>query len=267
MAHSRAPIEVGPAAADAGAVLPPWHALETADVLARVGSSPQGLSATEAARRLSEVGPNVLEHKSRESLFKILFRQINDPLIWVLIASSIVALVLRQFEDGLVVAALVVANTIIGFVQELRAGKAIDALREMVPELATVLRDGKAAQLPVAGLVPGDIVMLASGERVPADLRLLEAKGLRCEEAALTGESTPADKSVRPVEEQAGLGDRASMALGGTLVVAGRGTTVVVATGTWPSCWTAPSTSRPRSRWPWGRSGRSSPSASWLWPP
>lgn len=210
---------------------PRWHALEAADVLTRVGSSPEGLTTVEAASRRADVGPNVVERKRRESPLRILFRQVNDPLIWVLVASSLVAIIVGRLEDGLVVAAVVAINTTIGFVQELKASRAIEALSEMVPELTTVLRDGQPVDLPVADLVPGDIVMLASGNRVPADLRLLEAKSLRCEEAALTGESVPVDKSVAPVAEAASLGDRASMAIGGTLVAAGTGMAVTVATG------------------------------------
>ncbi|MBN1606504.1 MAG: HAD-IC family P-type ATPase [Polyangiaceae bacterium] len=224
------PFEVGAAELTA-TEKPQWWALEGADVLARVGSSPQGLSGEEAARRLAEVGPNLLKRKSRESPFTLLFRQINDPLIWVLIASSVLAIALGKVNDGLVVGAVVVINTIIGFVQEYRAGKAIEALAEMVPEFATTLRDGVAVRLPVAEIVPGDVVTLASGDKGPADMRLLASKNLRVEEAALTGESVPTEKAVTSVERDVTLGDRTSMVFGGTLVRHGTATAVVVATG------------------------------------
>ncbi|NNB88677.1 HAD-IC family P-type ATPase [Corallococcus exiguus] len=209
----------------------PWHALLPEAVLERLSSAPQGLTEEAARERLARQGPNVLERSRPDSAWKLLWRQIDNPLIWVLIASAGLAILLGKVTDGLVVAAVVVLNTLIGFVQEYRAGRAIEALNHMVPETAQVLRDGHLLARPAAELVPGDVVQLASGDRVPADLRLLRSRNFQVEEAALTGESVPSSKHVTAVSEDAELGDRASLAFGGTLVTSGTSTAVVVATG------------------------------------
>jgi len=208
----------------------PWHALPPEAVLEAVGSSSDGLSENEARTRLERHGANVLQRVSGESPLKLLWRQVNSPLIWVLLASATLAISLGKVTDGLIVLAVVVLNTLIGFVQEFRAGKAIEALTQMVPENATTLREGQKVTVPSARLVPGDVVLLASGDKVPADVRLLAARNFQVEEAALTGESLPSEKRVAPVEADAGLGDRTSMAFGGTHVTYGTATAVVVAT-------------------------------------
>jgi len=210
----------------------PWHALPSEAVLKTLQVIPdEGLSEAESRARLERHGPNVLQRVSGESPLKLLWRQVNNPLIWVLLASAGLAVALGKVTDGLIVLAVVVLNTLIGFVQEFRAGKAIEALTQMVPENATVLRDGQKLTVPAAGLVPGDVVLLASGDKVPADIRLIAARNLQVEEAALTGESVPSEKRVETVAANAGVGDRTNMAFGGTHVTYGTGTAVVVATG------------------------------------
>lgn len=208
-----------------------WHTNETEKVLGEIGSSLNGLTSADAKKRLLVYGENKINRKKKDSPVKLLWRQINNPLIWVLLGSSAVAAIVGKITDGLVVLAVVVINTIIGFIQEFKAGRAIDALSDMIPENATVLRDGKNSVIPVSEIVPGDIVQLAAGDRVPADMRLINQKSLLIEEAALTGESLPVQKSVEPVEKDAVLGDRKCMVYGGTLVSAGSATAVVVATG------------------------------------
>jgi len=209
---------------------PAWHSMPGEQVLDLVGSSEGGLSASEAKERLAEHGPNVLDRSKGDGPLKILWRQINDPLIWVLIGAVVLALLTGSTTSGLVVLGVVVINTIIGFVQEYRAGKAIEAIMDMVPQTATVLRDGHKESVPAADLVPGDVVELASGDRVPADMRLLSARGLRADEAALTGESVPVEKSADPAPEEAPLAERTGMVYGGTLVSSGVASAVVVAT-------------------------------------
>ena len=228
----RMQLQAGPAAAQVpapGSLA--WHALPVEDAAAGVGSGPDGLSADEAGRRLASFGPNVLERRSGEGPLTILWRQVNSPLIWVLLAASLLAVAVGKVTDGLVVLAVVVLNSLIGFLQEFRANRAIEALRGMVPENVAVMRDGRRTTVPAAELVPGDVVLLASGDKVPADLRLIGTKTLRIEEAALTGESVPVEKSTRPVAEDAAIGDRTGMAFAGTLVAYGTGTGLVVATG------------------------------------
>ncbi|SET99416.1 Ca2+-transporting ATPase [Myxococcus fulvus] len=216
----------GPAS---GAV--PWHALSTERAFERLESGPSGLADEQARERLSRHGPNVLERQKGEGPLKLLWRQVNSPFIWVLIVSAVLAVVMGKVTDGLVVAAVVVLNTLIGFVQEFRAGKAIEALSRMVPQNATVVRAGHKRAVPAAELVPGDVVEIAAGDKVPADMRLVGSRNLQVEEAALTGESVPAAKQPSVVAEDAELGDRTSVVFGGTLVTSGVGQAVVIATG------------------------------------
>ncbi len=208
-----------------------WHAVPYETAVQELGGSETGLSSAEAAKRFQKYGANRLQRKRRDGPLIILWRQINNPLIGVLIASSLLAVLLGKVTDGLVVLAVVIINSIIGFVQEFRAGRAIEALTEMVPEKATILRDGQKVSLPVLDIVPGDVVELAAGDRVPADMRLMWQKNLTVEEAALTGESLPARKSVAAVEAEAAIGDRSCLVYSGTLTVTGTGTGIVVATG------------------------------------
>ena len=208
-----------------------WHNLTVEEVLQTVDSTEEGLSHQEAERRLRVYGPNVLQRQSGNGPLKLLWGQINNPLIWVLNGSAVIAIGLGKVVDGAVVLAVVVINTIIGFIQEYRAGRAIEALIDMVPENTTVIRDGMRDNVPVAALVPGDVVLLASGDKVPADVRLVTLRNLQIEEAMLTGESVPAVKSLAKVDTNVSLGDKSCMAFGGTLVTYGTGTAVVVATG------------------------------------
>jgi len=212
----------------------PWFALDADSVLRELDSSPGGLSTAEAASRLARKGANVLPRASGDTVLDLLWRQINNPLIWVLIASGAIAMAADPtdgIKNGLVILAVVVLNTLIGFAQEFKAGRAIESLSQMVPDNVTALRDGRKATLPAADLVPGDVVLLASGDRVPADMRLVAVRNLHCDEAALTGESVPSQKSVDSVAPDAGVGDRLCMVFGGTLVTYGTGVAVVVETG------------------------------------
>jgi magnesium-transporting ATPase (P-type) len=220
-------------AATGGAPAPPqgWHAAPAEAALRELDSRSAGLDPAEAERRLEVLGPNTLPRAARESPWTLVGRQVNTPLIYVLLAAAATALAMGKVVDGMVVLGVVVLNTVIGFVQEFRAGKAIEALIDMVPETATALRAGERTSLPASRLVPGDVVELKSGDKVPADLRLLAVRTLRVDEAALTGESVPVAKGTEPLPPGAQLGDRTNMAYGGTLVAYGTGTGVVVATG------------------------------------
>lgn len=208
-----------------------FHAVEYQQVLESLKSSNLGLTVAEAKKRLLSYGLNRIKKKKSDGAFKLMWRQINNPLIWVLLGSSTLAVLLGKITDGLVVLSVVVVNTIIGFIQEFKAGKAIAALSDMVPENATVLRDGNFIMISVSEIVPGDIVQLAAGDRVPADMRLIQQKNLTVEEAALTGESLPSQKTIAPVNLNAVLGDRKCMVYSGTLITSGTATAVVVSTG------------------------------------
>ncbi len=206
------------------------HARATHDVLAALDASPDGLSSSEAARRLAEYGANRLPEAKQRSAFLRFLSHFHNILIYVLLVSAAVTAALDHLVDTGVILAVVVANAIIGFVQEGRAENAMAAIRGMLAPHTAVLRDGIRKSIDAIDLVPGDIVLLEAGDRVPADLRLIEARALKVEEAILTGESVPVDKDVAPVAQNVPLGDRASMLFSGTLVVAGTGRGVVTAT-------------------------------------
>ena len=210
---------------------PDWHALPPEEALRATRSRMEGLNTTEAHQRLGEDGPNLLPRASGESLWVLLGRQVANPLILVLLGSAALALLMGKPTDAGVVLAVVVLNALIGFIQELKAGRAIASLADMVPEQAMVLRDGQRRTTLASELVRGDLVFLQSGDRVPADLRLMEVRDLQVVESALTGESLPVSKSITEVAQGASLGDRTSMAFSGTLVTYGTATGLVVGTG------------------------------------
>jgi potassium/sodium efflux P-type ATPase len=209
-----------------------WHALSPDRVFQDLSCGPQGLVRSEAQFRLSRYGPNRIERSRREGPFRILLRQLTTPLVYILLASVVAAVFLGKVTDGIVILAVVVINTLVGFVQELKAGEAIAALSRMVPLNAAVLRDGDPQQVPAHDVVPGDVVLLQAGDQVPADLRLIDVDNLYADEATLTGESVPAAKHVDSVSEDAAVGDRRCMVFGGTLVTSGSATAIAVATGT-----------------------------------
>lgn len=208
-----------------------WHALATDTVLTQLQSTAAGLSSGEARERLQQQGPNALPAAASRSMLARFLSQFNNLLIYVLLGSAVVTALLQHWVDTGVILAVVLINAVFGFVQEGRAEKALDAVKAMVSSRANVLRDGLRMAVPAEELVAGDCVLLEAGDRVPADLRLLRASSLKLDEAMLTGESVAVDKSADPVVVDAALGDRFSMAYSGTLVAAGQGLGVVVATG------------------------------------
>ncbi len=209
-----------------------WHAMPAANVAERLSTSVEnGLDAAEAANRLRKYGPNQLpQGKKRGPLMRFL-SQFNNILVYVLLGAGFTKLMLSLWVDAGIIFAVVVLNALLGFTQEGQAEKALDSIRNMLSAEARTTRGGETRLIPADQLVPGDVVLLESGDRIPADLRLTEAKNLRTEEAALTGESVPAEKMTEPVSVNATVGDRDCMAFSGTMVVSGRATGVVVATG------------------------------------
>ena len=211
--------------------VPAAWAVPVDDIYSELATGPGGLGEAEAAGRLATYGPNRLPEAQPRSAWARFLGQFANVLIYVLLGSAVVAALLGEITDAAVILAVVIANAVIGFVQEGRAERALDAIRNMITPSASVIRDDRRLTVAVETLVPGDVVLLEAGDRVAADIRLVKARGLRIEEAALTGESVPVDKGVNPVAAKAVLGDRTSMAYSGTLVVAGQGAGVVVATG------------------------------------
>jgi magnesium-transporting ATPase (P-type) len=208
-----------------------WHAWTASKTLDAFASNPNGLSSREAAARLVTCGPNRLKPPKAGSTLARFLHQFQNVLIYVLLAAAGVTAALGHWTDSGVIIAVVIINAAIGFVQEGRAERALDAIRDILSPVATVFRDRRRMTIQADGLVPGDVVAIQSGDKVPADLRLIRMKNLRIQEAVLTGESMPVDKSLDPVPPDALLGDRNSMAFSGTLVIFGQGTGVVVATG------------------------------------
>lgn len=207
------------------------HTLHGKEVLDALESSTHGLSSVEAEKRFEEAGANSLPAAEKEGLFKRFFKHFHDLLIYILIAAALVTAILGHWIDTGVILAVVVINAVIGFIQEGKAEEALASIRKMLSALAHVHRDGRWHEIEAERLVPGDMVRLKSGDRVPADLRLIKVTDLRIEESALTGESVPADKTTNAVHADAGIGDRHGMAYSGTLVAAGRGLGVVTGTG------------------------------------
>ncbi len=210
---------------------PPAWARPAADVVAGLETGADGLDDDEAARRLAVHGANRLPAPRRGGPLARFARQFKNVLIYALLAAAVLAAAIGHELDALVILAVVLVNAAIGFVQEGRAESALAALSQMLEPEARVLRGGRRRTVAAATLVPGDVVLLEAGERVPADLRLVEARELKVDEAILTGESVAADKQTAPVPASAALGDRTSMAFSGTLVVAGTARGVVAATG------------------------------------
>jgi magnesium-transporting ATPase (P-type) len=211
---------------------PLWHTLPVETALARLGVDPgRGLESGEAAARLARYGPNRLRPLPRPGPLKRFLMQFHNVLIYVLLAAGGVTLAMGHYVDAGVILGVVVINALIGFLQEGRAERALEAIRAMLSLQADVRRDGRRQTIAAADLVPGDIVFLQSGDKVPADLRLIRSRGLQLQEAALTGESLAVSKQTEPVAADALLGDRTTMAFASTLVTTGQGEGMVVATG------------------------------------
>lgn len=210
---------------------PSWHHISGDSALRELSTSRDGLSQGEAEIRLVQYGANQLPEAARRSAFMRFLLQFHNILIYVLLGCAVVTATLGHGMDTGVILAVVVANAIIGFIQEGKAEKAMDAIRHMLAPLANVIREGQRISIEGEELVPGDIVLLEAGDKVPADLRMLTAHGMSVQEAILTGESVPVEKHTKPVAENAPLGDRSCMAFSGTLVTSGQGKGVVVATG------------------------------------
>ena len=209
----------------------PWHTLTRDETYEKFNTTPYGLTSVEAAKRLQETGPNELQAARRVSPWEILLEQFKNVLILILLGATAISLILGHGVESIVIGIIVLFAVLLGFVQEYRAEHAIEALRKMAAPTATVLRDGVEVKIPARDLIPGDVILLHTGDRIPADARLLEAVNLQVDEAALTGESVPVEKNIRSLEKHdLPLGDRRNMAYAGTAVTYGRGRALVVAT-------------------------------------
>ncbi len=209
-----------------------WYSLPVETAFESLGSSLRGLTEEEARERLTRFGPNELRREGGISPLAILLEQFKSILIIILLIAVIISVILGEYLDGGVIFAIVLASAILGFVQEYRAERAMEALQEMAAPTATTRRNGHEREIAAKELVPGDVVLLKAGDRIPADIRLVEAVNLTVDEAPLTGESTPVEKVTRAIDgEELPVGDRANMAYMGTAANYGRGEGVVVSTG------------------------------------
>ncbi|MEM2998470.1 MAG: HAD-IC family P-type ATPase, partial [Thermoproteota archaeon] len=214
-----------------------FHALEVREVFERLGSSVRGLSSREAERRLREYGPNELEEEEKTSVLTLVFNQVRSPIIMVLFAAILISLAIGKVVDAAVIGVVIAFNTVIGFTQEFKAEKALQALKRLAAPEAEVVRDcpesGGCVGMRVKAreIVPGDVILLEAGDRVPADARIFEAFNLEIDESMLTGESTPVGKTTEPLEKDLPVAERRNIAFAGTIVTKGRGRAVVFATG------------------------------------
>lgn len=210
---------------------PAWHTLDPATALDRLQTSRDGLSADEHIRRAAQYGPNAAAERKRDSVLAELFESVTEPLQLLLIAVGVLSAIFGQLSDAAAIFVVIVLVAVTETVTELRASRAIDALKSLSAPTARVTRAGQIREVPAAELVPGDLLVLEAGDVVAADARMLTAEGLRVDESSLTGESQPIGKGAEPVPAEAPLADRTSMVFSGTPVVTGEGSAVVVSTG------------------------------------
>lgn len=210
----------------------PWHALSTRAVEEALGTDATGLTTEATARRLDRYGPNILEEEPPTSTLTLLLHQFRSPLIYILLIAAVVTFALQEYIDVVVIVAVLLLNAVIGFTQERKAESSVRALARMVAPRARVIRGDRERDVESYELVPGDLVLLESGVRTPADIRLVSVTALQVDESPLTGESVPVVKHATPIPEDAVLADRVNMAYSGTTTTSGRGRGYVVATGT-----------------------------------
>ncbi|MBN2408627.1 MAG: cation-translocating P-type ATPase [Candidatus Aminicenantes bacterium] len=212
--------------------IPAWHAEDAVKVLARLRSDPrQGLTSVEAEKRLNRYGPNELREEEKASPFSLFFGQFKNVLILILLAAIGLSVLIGEVLDAIMIGVIVLFSALLGFFQEYKAEQALEALKKMLAPMITVLRNGKEEEIPSRELVPGDILLLEAGDKIPVDARLIEVHSLSCDEAALTGESIPVRKETAPLRSNIPASDRKNMVFAGTIVTYGRGKAAVTETG------------------------------------
>src|SRR3989344_1349546 len=199
------------------------HSKEIKEVFRELNSNNEGLSQAEAEKRLQEYGLNEIKEAKKISPIKIFLNQFNSVVVYILIAALVISLFIGERIDAIVIGIILILNAVFGFIQEYRAEKSIEALKKLASLKATVIRDGKEKNIDAKLLVPGDILKLETGDKLPADARLFEIINLETQEAALTGESTPVSKELKLLPEKTSLADRINMVFSGTIITNGRG--------------------------------------------
>src|SRR3970040_1059936 len=202
----------------------PWHSMEIASLLGELDTDPQrGLASEEAKRRLEIYGYNELAAEEKTSPYTLFPSQFKNTLIVILLVATVLSALVGEIVDAGIILAIVVFSTVLGFVQEHRAERALEALKKMLTPTITAIRGGAEQEIPSRDLVPGDIVLLEAGDRIPADGRLIEVHSVKCDEAPLTGESVPVEKRLDSVQADVPVGDRRNMVFTGPTVTHGRG--------------------------------------------
>jgi len=209
----------------------PYHDSSPAQVMQTLQTSPAGLTALEAKIRLEHYGPNEIEKKGKQSMIGLFFSQFTNVLVIILLLATIISIVLNNVPEAIAMGAIILLSAVLGFVQEYKAEKAIEALEELSSPNATIIRDGRPGIIRAREVVPGDIIVLEEGDIVPADIRLSEVSHLQIEEAALTGESVPSSKVITNYSTTTPVADQENIAFSGTTVTYGKGTGIVYATG------------------------------------
>ena len=208
-----------------------YSSLTAEQTLKDLNSSKEGLSEAEAKQRLQKYGTNELKKKKKTSPLEIFFRQFTSFIVIILLAATGVSALIGEYLDAVVILIIIVLNGIFGFVQEYKAEKAIEALQKLTALKTKVIRNGKEQEIDSKELVPGDIILLETGNKVPADARIIETVGLQADEASLTGESVPAKKHSEALKDQKLVSDMANMVFMGTIITKGRATAVIIGTG------------------------------------
>ena len=208
-----------------------FHNKDLKEIFRELGTSEKGLTDEEVNRRIERYGLNEIKEKKKASPIKIFFSQFNNFIVYILIAALVISFLLDEKIDAIVIGIILVINAVLGFIQEYKAEKAIEALKKMASLKASVIRDGNEKEVEAVNVVPGDIILLETGDKIPADARLIEVFNLQTQEAALTGESLPIKKEIRVLAENAQIADQKNMVFSGTVVTNGRGKAVVVKTG------------------------------------
>lgn len=209
-----------------------WHLLPLSEIILLLNTTPSGLNSIIASERLQEYGQNQIEDSKKKSIFRMIFSQLTDFMILILIVAAIISGIIGDLTDTIIILAIIIINAVVGFIQEYRAEKAMEALKKMAANLARILREGKMMDIPASNLVPGDVVVLEAGNIIPADIRFFETYQIKVDESALTGESNNVEKNIE--ELSAGnyaLGDQTNMGFKGTYITNGRALAYVVATG------------------------------------
>jgi Ca2+-transporting ATPase len=207
-----------------------WHAKTKEEIFRELNTSEYGLSLEESRKRIKEIGMNVISEKKKKSAFIEFLRQFKSPLIYILITAMIISFAFKHTIDGYIILAVILINASIGFIQERKAERAISSLKKMIVSYAKVYHDDEIIKVPSYEIVPGDVILLEEGDKVPADARLIEIKNFRTQESSLTGESFPQDKSIKIIDESVSVADRTNMIFMGTIVVSGTAKAIVVET-------------------------------------